>query len=25
VDKTGRRFWFDPQWEKYVPENYNKT
>ena len=25
VDKTGRRFWFDPQWEKYVPENYNKS
>jgi hypothetical protein len=25
VDKTGRRFWYDPQWEKYIPESYNKS
>jgi hypothetical protein len=24
VDKTGRRFWYDPQWEKYIPETYKK-
>ena len=24
VDKSGRRFWYDPQWEKYVPESYRK-
>jgi endonuclease VIII-like 1 len=24
VDKTGRRFWYDPQWEEYIPENYKK-
>lgn len=24
VDKTGRRFWYDPQWDKYVPESYEK-
>lgn len=22
VDKTGRRFWYDPQWEDEVPEHY---
>jgi endonuclease VIII-like 1 len=25
VDKTGRRFWYDPQWEKYLPANYIKN
>jgi endonuclease VIII-like 1 len=25
VDKTGRRFWYDPQWEKCIPESYNKS
>ena len=24
VDKTGRRFWYDPQWEKFIPETYKK-
>lgn len=24
VDGTGRRFWYDPQWEKYIPETYKK-
>lgn len=25
VDGTGRRFWYDPQWEKYIPETYKKS
>ena len=24
VDKTGRRFWYDPQWEKYAVDAYEK-
>lgn len=24
VDRTGRRFWYDPQWENYVPVSYRK-
>ena len=24
VDKTGRRFWFDPMWESFIPEEYSQ-
>jgi endonuclease VIII-like 1 len=24
VDKTGRRFWFDPKWEIFIPEEYSQ-
>ena len=24
VDKTGRRFWFDPKWENFIPEEYSQ-
>jgi hypothetical protein len=23
-DRTGRRFWYDPEWEESVPEMYKK-
>jgi endonuclease VIII-like 1 len=25
VDKTGRRFWYDPEWESEVPQQYRKN